>query len=692
MGRSRRGDKATAAASLFAGGARRYLARRRPPRGAPVRYTPADCRTVPKTSPPKPSAVPPSPPARPAVIACGLALLHLLLAAAAFNPTPHVGGDSGTYRALARSLLERHAYVDLWDPALPPHTQYPPVFPLLVAGWTALGFGSWTGMKVLVLLFSCAAVAASWLWLRQVTAPKLALAVGLVMAAAPGVLDLSHWELSDVPFWFFTALALWAFARFDAAGRHARELPAAGRTPSAASSTSSASGPVDSNAAASNAAASTGAVGPPASVAAGGRGKRRPPSPPVADTGVAGGKAARPRGAKSEASPEPSAAPSVREEAQAGHPTRWLVLAAAAVAVADLTRAAGLPLVLAAGVWLLLRHGWRRAALYAAVAGPGIAAWWLRGRALGGGYTGFLWYADPYRPAMGMVTGLGMLQRIWENTTRYATEHLPMLLAGVEVGLVLGVAVGMAVAALALVGWARRLRRPGLPEIWLPLYMGVLLMWPVTWSGERLVLPILPLLLLYAGEALRDVLAMVAGRKRLPAAAAWVAIAALLLGMLPGVAGVVRVGASCAARYAAGEAYPCMDAEFVDFMSMAAALRGRLPAGSVVLSRKPTLFFAQSGYPSRTYPLTADPDSFFRVARAARARYVVVDQIADLAPMYLQPILLARRDEFCVFREPFFPNAALARIEAEGSRERRDAPPNSFRQCTPPLPKAPPGG
>src|SRR5689334_11998006 len=66
-------------------------------------------------------------------ILAALILLNLLFALLTFMPQPHTGGDSANYLTLARSLLQRHSYTDLYDPIQPPHTKYPPVFPLMLA-------------------------------------------------------------------------------------------------------------------------------------------------------------------------------------------------------------------------------------------------------------------------------------------------------------------------------------------------------------------------------------------------------------------------------------------------------------------------------------------------------------------------------------------------------------------------------
>lgn len=169
-------------------------------------------------------------------MAVGLAALHLLLAGLAFDPTPHTGGDNAAYLALARSLVERGTYQELWDPAMRPHVQYPPAWPLILGAGRLLGVTSWVGMKVMVLLFSVLAVALSYLWARRVSTPGVALAVGLLLAGGPGVLAMAHRELSDVPFWAFTMLALWAFARARTADAGA-VTPAGGSPGSGAGAT-----------------------------------------------------------------------------------------------------------------------------------------------------------------------------------------------------------------------------------------------------------------------------------------------------------------------------------------------------------------------------------------------------------------------------------------------------------------------
>ncbi|HYH79355.1 MAG TPA: hypothetical protein VEX86_06150 [Longimicrobium sp.] len=523
--------------------------------------------------------------ARPWKVALGFALLHGVLAVMAFNPSPYVGGDNATYMALAQSLAERHGYLELWDPAMRPHTQYPPLWPAFLALMWTVGLRGWMAMKGVVLLCSVAAVGLSYLWLRRTSTPRVAFWAALVLAVAPGVLDLSHWELSDQPAWVLTMLAFWASTHLAGAPERERD-------------------PID-----------------------------------------------RRHGL-------------------------WLGILVAGVVTGNFVRAAGLPLVAAAIAWLALRRQWRDLAVLAGVFFPLAFLWWYWGQVHGApGYTSFLWFVDPYRPDRGTVGFVGMLERLAMNADRYVAMHLPIALFW-NVALKY---LALALTLLSVAGWARRLRAPALTEVWVPLYVGLLMVWPPAWSGERFLLPLLPIMLCYAAEAVRDGAAALRApvpRWAIPVAAA----AALLVAQFQGLKRVVEVGRYCSAVYAAGETIPCMNNEYHDFLKIAEMARNRLPPGSVALSRKATFFYALSGYQSRTYPLSASPDTFFAFARESGARYVVYDNIQDLAPLYLHPVMLARRDDFCVIPGLTLPNALVMRLEP-GSPRRVGVPENSFRAC-----------
>ena len=508
-------------------------------------------------------------------------IVHLILALLAFHQAPYGGGDDATYISLARSLLQRHEYRDIWDPAMPLHTQYPPVFPMIVAGLLATGLDIVNGLRLTMEVISSLAVFASCLWLRRVTTRGIAFCAGFFIALSPEVVRLGMEVLSDYTFWLFSILALLAW-----------------------------------------------------------------------------------RTAEKHADAEKTAIP-----------VKWVVISAIVTLLAYFTRSAGAPLLLAVFIWLAIRKDFRAFAITAALSAPPIFAWWLRGRhANGGGYLAPFLAVDPYDPSRGNVSASEMLHRFGANLHDYSARHIPKMIYGNPRQMMwLGASVGL----LAIIGWFIRVRKPSVAEIWFPIYVALVLLWPVTWGGGRFLMPIAPLIALYAVQAIAEA----TSRYKRPHEIAIPLLVGASVLILPDLKNQADIGRDCRARYADGDHFPCTDPAFSDFFEEAEKARGHLPPGSVVLSRKPTIYFVHSGYQSRLYPLTAVPDSLFNLASRINAHYVVIDQITDLAPRYLHPILLARRDDFCVIPELSLENAVMAKIEIGGPPRPPGSPPNVFRPC-----------
>lgn len=470
-----------------------------------------------------------------------LVVTHVALALLVLEPAPHTGGDNAGYLTLAHSLLEHHNYRDYYDPSAPIHTQYPPVFPLILALAIVLGIKPWVQLKLLIVAFSALAVAFSYLWMRRHGRPELATGVGAVLAVSPGVLAQSHWVLSDVPFWAITMVALWAWQR----------LP----------------------------------------------------------------------------------------EGMRGR----FVWAVVMTTLAYFTRSAGLPLLLGAVGWLALRRRWRQLAVFAAIIIPLAFLWWLRAKSQGGvDYVGQFWSLDPYNPAAGRIHFLDLFTRMRDNGGHYLSRHLPILLFGVP-GMV---PLSVLIVLLGVYGWAMRLRHPSVAELFLPLYIGLLLVWPAVWSGERFLLPALPFILFYAGDGLIRLTRLVLrDAARLPAAAA---AALLIMFGLPATAQEVQIGRDCMALYRGGDRYACTPEEYKDYYRMAELAPRVLPAHAAVISRKARTFYILGGVPGIQYPLSPESQKFFDAARKAHARYVVFDYLDGLSAAYLAPVLLQSSNAFCV--------------------------------------------
>ena len=466
----------------------------------------------------------------------------------AFNPAPHTGGDNAGYVTLAYSLLKNGTYTELFDPAQPPHTKYPPVFPALLAALMAVGARTWSALKSVAVLSTVGATALTCLWAQRRLGPAWGAGVAAVFAVSSAVVYYSHWILSDPTFVFFTLLSLWALD--DAGG--------------------------------------------------------------------------------------PSVTP------------RRVAVGVGGAVLAYFTRSAGLPLLVAVLGWLALRRRWR--ALVASGLAMGVPAllWMLRARGPGtADYSAEFWLVDPYQPALGRVGVPGLLGRAWVNLQGYVGTHIPAGIVGAR-GTAVAV-LGVGLVTLALVGWVRQGRtRWGAAELFLPLYAGLVLLWPAVWSGDRFALPLYPVLFVFAAAALKGVLE---GRSRGLASGA--GLAAFFVLVLP--AGrawteSVEEARACGAAVRASGPFACYGPRVEAFVESALWAGANLPEGSSVLTRKPRIFFVMSGVPSRTFPFDESSDAHLGLADSLGTRYELLDQWDGQAGRFVVGAVLGRPGAFCSVR------------------------------------------
>lgn len=475
----------------------------------------------------------------------------------AFNPAPHSGGDNAAYLALADALVEGEGYVDAYDPLRAPHSKYPPLFPLLLAGAALVGASSWVTFKVIAAAATVLGTAFVFLWAERRLGPWTAFAVSMLLASAAGVVYYSHWILSDPVFVLLTVMALWALER---------------------------------------------------------------------------------------------------GEARSWDP-RWLAVGVVAALGAYFTRSAGLPLLAAVLAWLALRGRYRALGVVTAVIAVPAGLWWIRGLGVGvGDYGAEFWLLDPYEPGLGTVGPAGLAGRVAANALAYATGHVPVALVGAQGVWVL--LLGVALLGAAARGWYTQVReKAGAAEIFLPLYVGLILLWPAVWGGDRFVLPVLPLLLLYAADALRGWTRRLGGGAH---AVGGLAVLVVLMPALGSLLGAARDARACTAAFETSGPFGCYGNRVVEFVDAASWTDRMLPEGSVVMTRKPRIFYVMSGgIPSRTFPFDPSPDVQLAEADAVGARYVLLDRWDPQAGRFLGAAVQARPGAFCFIRG-FGPGAAGA--------------------------------
>jgi 4-amino-4-deoxy-L-arabinose transferase-like glycosyltransferase len=148
------------------------------------------------------------------VVAFGMRLWYDL----AFAPSVTVGGDGKTYHWLANLIAGGHGFIRPWDYTLDgivrPTAEHPPLYPLLLAGVSKLGWTSWTAHRIASGVMGTAAVLVIGLVGRRVAGRAAGLAAAGLAAVYP-LLVVSDGTLYSESLYVLTiALTLLAAYRF----------------------------------------------------------------------------------------------------------------------------------------------------------------------------------------------------------------------------------------------------------------------------------------------------------------------------------------------------------------------------------------------------------------------------------------------------------------------------------------------
>ncbi len=116
-------------------------------------------------------------------------------------------------------MLSGKGYRDIYRPGEPLHTLYPFGYPLLLVPVMAVFRGSYVALKFLSLALGMGSVFVAYLLLRERQPRVLLYCTAGLFACNLLLIGYGHWILSDVPFTFFSLLALLLAKRAEVGGR-----------------------------------------------------------------------------------------------------------------------------------------------------------------------------------------------------------------------------------------------------------------------------------------------------------------------------------------------------------------------------------------------------------------------------------------------------------------------------------------
>jgi len=251
--------------------------------------------------------------------------------------------------------------------------------------------------------------------------------------------------------------------------------------------------------------------------------------------------------------------------------------------LAFLTRLAGISLVLAVGVWLWSRRKTLELATYAVASAAVVGGWFGYVSLASSSQTVRSYSIDlSYIPHTGIVSEVA---RVWQNAVTYGTEILPVELSFptipdtlIDNWIWLGLEIVLLATGLVILWKTWRAT-----AAYLPPYAALLIFW--TYSDNRLLDPVIPLVMLTFLLGAWRVTRRLPARARVPVLCTLVAL--LAFGATGGTVQKLQHYRHCD-RTNPYTSAGCYDAETRSVVAASQYIRDRLPPGDVVLAWKPS--------------------------------------------------------------------------------------------------------
>jgi 4-amino-4-deoxy-L-arabinose transferase-like glycosyltransferase len=314
--------------------------------------------------------------------------------------------------------------------------------------------------------------------------------------------------------------------------------------------------------------------------------------------------------------------------------TRTSMLVAISISLwAYLVRTVGVSLVFAVFVLLLHRHRRREAIALAASFVAVSVLWAVRNYTMtgeGNRYLGVLLSADPYAPDKGSISLGGLLGRGWTNLSSYVGSLLPadlfpsLVFGSGTRGTALGGLISVMITAVACFGGYVLRKRALVVNVYVLGYFAVYLAWPEIWKSERFMVPIAPIVGIYFFAGINRLLAYFDVKR----AVTLVVCTILVLSNLISLQEFVR----------RDRGYP---PGWNNYFDTAMWVRDNTPEDTLVLCRKPFLFYVFSRRRTIAYPFTSDRQVMRDYLLEAKPDYIILEDFGGVSTteVYVVPVL-----------------------------------------------------
>ncbi len=315
-------------------------------------------------------------------------------------------------------------------------------------------------------------------------------------------------------------------------------------------------------------------------------------------------------------------------------------------------RTAGITLVAAIFLFLLLNKRYRDLIFYSIIVIIIITPWIIRGSRIGGegGYKTQLFAKNMYDLSLGTITFKDFLVRIGQNLVIYLFEVNPRFFFPFLINIKFNpiyIISGVILLSLILSGLITGFNKKNLLFIiYFVFFFGLCLIWPSVWSSDRFLLPLLPLIFFFF-FILIDWIKKKVGIKGdlLFYITSSIFITSAIINLIPSSLKNLQM----LSGYIQGNRYSGYTADYIRFYETAEYARKHTPQNAKFLVRKPELFYLASERKAFCYPFINDENKILESIN--KADYIVVDAFywTGTTRRYLIPVIMKEPDKYLVF-------------------------------------------
>ncbi len=489
-----------------------------------------------------------------------LMVIFIIINILNFDPKLFLGGDNAHYLILAKSLITGQGYRDIFMPDMPAHSQYPPGFPILLAPFVLLFSDNFIAIKLVIMLLSVGMFYFCYqLYKHYLTDRRWILAL-LLVTCSPIIIMYSHYILSEIPYLFFSLLAIYLFTKIKILNRKTLAL--------------------------------------------------------------------------------------------------FIGMISALIATYYL-RTVGITLLLAILIYLIFTKRYSEFVILLLLSGIFVALWQIRSVKIGdSGYFTQFFSRNPYDLEAGKITFSELISRFFKNFKLYTLEIFPKILLPTWHNVVALRIVGFLSSSLVLIGLISKIKKISMLEIYLVLFLIITFAWPAVWTGDRFLLPILPLLFYY----------LILGIQRLIKKSFVMPSLITSFFVIFCLAELLSVSSENMRNlnaYFRGDKMAGYPLDWQNYFKALDWIKHNTATDEVVISRKPQFTYLIANRKSFTYPFSNDENKFFEMVKKYQPHYLLFDRFYWTATTtkYLAPIVSKYQDKFQVLYQTSKPEMYVLRID-----------------------------